>query len=84
MVAIEIASWFGLSPFRASASQFRNHAKLIDFTFGNIFGKILEARKLKETKRLLAKHHNRIWSNIDYIQSYATKYLEKDRYTAEK
>jgi aminoglycoside phosphotransferase (APT) family kinase protein len=80
MAALEIAAIFGLSPFHAQASQFRNYAKLVDLTFGNIFGKLLGAKELHRLQRLMALHHTSIWSNIEYIQSYATRYLERDRY----
>jgi len=81
MVALELALKFGLSPFHARASHFRNYAKLVDLTFGNIFGTLLGAKELRRLKRLMAVHHNRIWSNIEYIQGYAAQYLERDRYS---
>jgi aminoglycoside phosphotransferase (APT) family kinase protein len=81
MVAIEIALLFVLSPFRVGASQLRNYAKLVDLTFGNIFGRLLGAKGLHRMQRLMALHHNRVYSDIEYIQSYATRYLERDRYS---
>jgi len=81
MVALEIALLFVLSPFHWSAGKFRNYAKLVDLTFGNIFGKLLGAKELHRMQRLMALHHNKIYSNIEYIQSYATRYLERDRYS---
>jgi aminoglycoside phosphotransferase (APT) family kinase protein len=81
MVAIEIALLFVLSPFRVGASQLRNYAKLVDLTFGNIFGQLLGAKELHRMERLMALHHNRVYSDIEYIQSYATRYLERDRYS---
>jgi len=80
MVALELASWSGLSPFHANAGKFRNYIKLVDLTFGNIFGRILGTKEMHRLQRLMTAHHNSIWSNIEYIQSYATKYLEKGRY----
>lgn len=81
MVAIEIALLFVLSPFHVSAGKFRNYAKLVDLTFGNIFGRLLGAKELHRMERLMALHHNRVYSDIEYIQNYATRYLERDRYS---
>jgi len=80
MAALKLASWSGLSPFHAHVSKFRNYGKLVDLTFGNIFGKLLGPRALHELQGLMAGHHNSILSNIEYIQSYVTQYLERDRY----
>jgi len=79
MATLELASWSGLSPFHARV-KFRNYGKLVDLTFGNIFGKLLGARELHRMQRLFAGHHSGIWSPIEYVQSYVIQYLERDRY----
>ena len=77
-VAIEMAKWSGLSPFRTS--RFRNYVKLLALFFGDIVGEVTRALYVYRKQRFMAGHHTSVWTNIGYIQSYALRYLEKDRY----
>ena len=77
-VAIEMAMWCGLSPFRGSS--FRNYIKLLTLFFGDAIGEIKRALYVYRKQKFMAGHHNTVWTNIGYIQSYAFRYLEKDRY----
>jgi len=82
MAALELASWCGLSPFpifTRFTGKF-DYGRLVDLFFGNVFGKLLVAKRLHRLRRLMAAHHTNIWSNIGYLQSYVMQYLEKDRY----
>jgi aminoglycoside phosphotransferase (APT) family kinase protein len=79
MVAIELALFFNLSPFKARADLW-NYAKLVDLFFGNIIGKLLGLRSMHSLKDRMKHHHWKIWSNIEYIQDYAIHYLERGRY----
>jgi len=77
-VAIEMANWCGLSPF--FATRFKNYRKLFSLFFGDFVGAVTRSMYVQRLRRVMAGHHTRIWSNIDYIQSYALRYLERDRY----
>jgi aminoglycoside phosphotransferase (APT) family kinase protein len=79
MVAIELALFFNLSPFKARANLW-NYAKLVDLFFGDIVGKLLGVRSMRSLKDRMKYHHWKIWSNIEYIQNYAIRYLERGRY----
>ena len=78
MVAIEMAKWSGLSPFHDN--RFKNYRKLLALFFGDVVGEITRSIYVRRLRRFMAGHHTRVWSNINYIQSYALQYLEKDRY----
>ena len=78
MVAIEIASWCGLSPFYANRSK--NYRKLLALFFGDFVGEVTRQMHIRNLRSRMAGHHTDVWSNINYIQSYALRYLEKDRY----
>jgi aminoglycoside phosphotransferase (APT) family kinase protein len=78
MVAIEVALRFGLSPFKGRKLQ--DYAKIVDLNFGNIIGTLLSARQMSRLRNMLEHHHNEIWKNLEYIQDYAIRYLETDRY----
>jgi len=79
MAALELASWCNLYSFQSS--RFQNYLKLIDLTFGNFFGKLMSSLYLHELRKLMAAHHTSIWRNIEYLQSYTLRYLERDRYS---
>ena len=78
MVAIEMAKWCGLSPFHDN--RFTNYRKLLALFFGDVVGEITRSMYVRRLRRLMAGHHTSIWTNINYIQSYALQYLENDRY----
>ena len=78
MVAIEMAKWCGLSPFRSSRA--RNYFKLLTLLFGDVAGEIGRKIYLKKLQRFMAGHHTPIWTNIGYIQNYALRYLDCERY----
>ena len=79
MVAIEMAKWSGLSPF--GDQLLKNYRKLLLIFFGDIIGGITRMIYVRKMRRLMKGHHTPVWRNINYIQSYALRYLEKDRYT---
>lgn len=77
-VAIEMAKWCGLSPFHAT--RFKNYRKLVSLFFGDIVGEVKRIMYVKRLRRVMAGHHTRVWSNINYIQNYTLRCLESDRY----
>ena len=79
-VAIEMAKWCGLSPFYGN--RFRNYAKFVALFFGDVVGELARAMYVYRLRGLMTGHHTSIWSNIEYIQNYATRYLQRDRYGA--
>jgi aminoglycoside phosphotransferase (APT) family kinase protein len=78
IVAIEIAFRFFCCPF--NASNLHNYAKLVDLSFGNIIGRLLSERPVRRLRKILENHHTEIWKDIEYIQNYAIRYLERDKY----
>jgi aminoglycoside phosphotransferase (APT) family kinase protein len=76
MVIIELALKFGLTPFKARADLW-NYAKIVDLFFGDIIGKLLGARSMRDLRNKAKIHHWKIWSNIEYIHDYAIRYLER-------
>lgn len=77
-VAIEMLKFCGLSPFRAK--KYRDYAKLISILFGDIFGEVTRALYVRRLRQVMDGHHTPVWTNIRYVQSYALRYLERDRY----
>jgi len=78
MVAIEMAKWCALSPFGLSRTS--NYFRLLQLFFGDVVGEIRRKIYLKNLQRFMAGHHTPVWSNIPYIQNYALRYLECERY----
>jgi aminoglycoside phosphotransferase (APT) family kinase protein len=76
--AIDMAEWSGLSPF--CASSFQNYARLMSLFFGDIVGEVIRTRDISKLQKYMEGHHTSVWTNIRYIQSYALRYLERDRY----
>ena len=79
LVAVEMASRFLCSPFNENILH--NYAKLFDISFGNVVGSLLNIRATQRLRNILKNHHTEIWRNIEYIQNYAIRYLETDRYS---
>lgn len=77
-VAIEMAKWSGLLPFYGRRS--RNYARLLSIFFGDFIGEFMRALHVYRKKKIMAGHHTSVWTNIGYIQSYALRYLERDKY----
>jgi aminoglycoside phosphotransferase (APT) family kinase protein len=77
-VAIEMVKFCGLSPFRAK--KYRDYVKFISILFGDIFGEVTRALHVQKLRKVMDGHHTPVWTNIHYIQSYALRYLERDRY----
>jgi len=78
MVALEIATWCGLSPFHDNL--FKNYRKLLALFFGDVVGGVSKAMYVRRLRRFMVGHHTSVWTDINYIQSYSLQYLEKDRY----
>lgn len=78
MVAIELAFRFFCCPF--NENKLHNCAKLVDLSFGNMIGRLLNERPMRNLRKILENHHTEVWRNIEYIQDYAIRYLERDRY----
>jgi aminoglycoside phosphotransferase (APT) family kinase protein len=78
MVAIELALFFHLTPFKAR-SDLLNYMKLVDLFFGDIIGKILGIQSMQKLRDMMKDHHWEIWSKIEYIQDYVIQYLESGR-----
>ena len=77
-VAIAMAKWSGLSLF--SASSFRSYARLASIFFGDFIGEIKRMMYVRRLNKIMTGHHTNDWTNIEYIQNYALRYLERDRY----
>ena len=77
-VAIEMAKWSGLLPFHSRRSK--NYARLLSIFFGDFIGEFMRALHVYRKKKIMDGHHTSVWTNINYIQSYALRYLERNRY----
>jgi hypothetical protein len=78
MFAIRIAIRYGLSPF--DRSKLLAYGLVVDLTFGFLYGKIQETRKLRSLKAVHTNHHTLVYSNFQYMQNYALNYLESGGY----
>jgi len=78
IVAIEMAKWCGFLHF--GGSNFRNYAKIMSLFFGDAIGELMRALYIYRLGKVMAGHHTPVWTNIEYIQNYALRYLERDRY----
>jgi aminoglycoside phosphotransferase (APT) family kinase protein len=79
IAVFNLASWYGMLPF--NSSTFGIFLSFVDHTFGNVYGKLRGSIQVQRARALMvARNQPRIWSNIKYIQSYVTQYLERGRY----
>jgi len=80
-VILKLALRSGLSLFQPSAFSFPIRS-FVSLTFGNVFRKLAQASFRHHYQRSMATHHNIVLRNLDDIQNYIIRYMEKDRYSA--
>jgi aminoglycoside phosphotransferase (APT) family kinase protein len=74
LAAIGLALWSGLSPF--DTNKLLNYGRLVDITFGNLFGRFIDSRTVNNRQQIIANHPVKISHNIDYLHRYVIDYLE--------
>jgi aminoglycoside phosphotransferase (APT) family kinase protein len=79
-VILKLALRSGLSLFPPGARSF--FGSLVSLTFGNVFRKLAQASFRHHYQKSMATHHNTVLRNLDDIQNYIIRYMEKDRYSA--
>ena len=75
VVAMKHAWWLGLSPF-SKPTLFNSYIKMVDLTFGNVFGKITQAVYMHRLKNRLQNHHTDGQRSISQSQKYVVEYFE--------
>lgn len=79
MTALRMALCCNLSPFLPN--NFVIFRKLVDFTFGNLVGRLVAPLNMDKLQRRLQRHHSTHGRSVEYYQDYVIQYLESARVT---
>ena len=80
MAILELASWCRLLP-SIGDNVLRNYGGVADLMFGNLFGCLPRWKHVHDLRKKMSSHHTSIWSKTKYLQDYAVRYFERDRYS---